>query len=91
MKALSFGGRLTQIKFVLSSLPNYYMSLFKAPQGVIIDTLEKIRRKFLWGIDDVKSKIHWVDWSRIIASKNDGGLGVRTLKDQNIVIITKWW
>lgn len=45
-KALSFGGCLTLVKYVLSSLPTYYMSLFKAPQGVI-DTLEKIRRKFL--------------------------------------------
>lgn len=78
-KALSFGGCLTLVKYVLSSLPTYYMSLFKAPQGVI-DTLEKIRRKFLQGGDDGKSKIHWVDWSKITASKKHGGLGVGTLK-----------
>jgi hypothetical protein len=30
-KSLSFGGRITLIKSVLSSLPLYYFSLFKAP------------------------------------------------------------
>lgn len=56
-KSLSFGGRLTLIKSVLGSLPTYYLSLFKAPLGVL-DTLEKIRRNFLWagGVD--KNKIH---------------------------------
>ncbi|KAL7594350.1 uncharacterized protein LOC111895781 [Lactuca sativa] len=47
-KTLSFGGRLTLIKDVLGNLPTYYMSLFRAPIEVI-EKLENIRRKFLWG------------------------------------------
>ncbi|XP_042753244.1 uncharacterized protein LOC122195423 [Lactuca sativa] len=39
-KTLSFGGHLTLVKSVLNSLPTYYFSLFKAPNGVIED-LEK--------------------------------------------------
>ncbi|GJZ38643.1 reverse transcriptase domain-containing protein [Tanacetum coccineum] len=34
-KALSVGGRLTLIKFILGSLPVYYLSLFKAPLSVL--------------------------------------------------------
>ena len=45
---LSFGGRITLVKAVLGSLPTFYLSLFKAPQGVL-ESLEKIRRRFLWG------------------------------------------
>lgn len=46
---LMFEGRLTLIKYVLDSLPTFYMSPFRAPQG-IIDQLDKIRRRFLgWG------------------------------------------
>lgn len=88
--ALSFVGRLTLVKSVMGSLPTYFMSLFKAPQG-IIDTLEKLRRSFLWGGIGGKAKIHWVDWSKIVAEKKDGGLGVGTLKAQNIALLTKWW
>nr|KAJ0214377.1 hypothetical protein LSAT_V11C400224040 [Lactuca sativa] len=47
-KKLSFGGRLTLIKSVLGNLPTYYLSIYKAPMTVI-DALEKIRWKFLWG------------------------------------------
>lgn len=45
-KILSFGGRLTLIKSILGNLPTYYLSLFKAPKGVV-DEPEKIRRAFL--------------------------------------------
>ncbi|XP_022033470.1 uncharacterized protein LOC110935387 [Helianthus annuus] len=43
---LSIGGRLTLVKSVLESIPNYFLSLFKAPVGVI-KGLEKIMRRFL--------------------------------------------
>ncbi|GJT24334.1 hypothetical protein Tco_0894271 [Tanacetum coccineum] len=45
IKTLSIGGRLTLIKSVLTSLPLYHMSLYKAPLGVLRD-LESLRRKF---------------------------------------------
>lgn len=89
-QSLSFGGRITLIKSVLNSLPTYYMSLFKAPQGTI-DILEKIRRKFLWGGGEDRNKIHWVNWTKIIAPIADGGLGIGTLKAQNLSLLIKWW
>lgn len=84
------GVELTLIKSVLNSLPTYYFSLFKTPSGVI-DELEKMRHKFIWGGDDTKHKIHWVSWDRIVASRKKGGLGVRSLRAQNLSLLTKWW
>ena len=81
---------MTLIKSVLGSVPTYYLSLFKAPQGVL-DVLERIRRKILWCSTDEKRKRHWVDWSNGVADKKVGGLGVGTLKAQNIALLTKWW
>lgn len=88
-KSLSFGGNLTLVKSVFGSLPTYYMLFFKSPQGTI-DEFEKIKQSFLWGGDgDLKKKIHWVDWSRVIAPKSVGGLGVGTILTQNTTLLKK--
>lgn len=74
----------------VDNLPTYYMSLFKAPVG-IIEQLDKIRRRFLWGGSELKKKIHLVEWSIVIAPKSEGGLGVGSLFAQNITLLIKWW
>nr|GEV79118.1 hypothetical protein [Tanacetum cinerariifolium] len=55
IKTLSIGGRLTLIKSVLTSLPLYHMSLYKAPLGVLHD-LESFRRKFLMALTRMKGR-----------------------------------
>lgn len=89
-KNLSMGGRLTLTKVVLGSLPSFFFSLFVAPNGVI-DKLEKIIRKFLWGGTEEKRKINWVAWEKFVAPKNVGGLGLGSLKAFNLSLIVKWW
>ena len=89
-KTLSFGGRLTLITSVLGNPPTFYLSLFAAPIGVI-ETLEKIRRAFLWGGSEGNQKINWVSWEKITTSKNEGGLGVGSIKALNIALLVKWW
>ncbi|KAF5821202.1 putative RNA-directed DNA polymerase [Helianthus annuus] len=89
-KSLSFAGRVTLVKSVLGSLAIYYLSLFKAPSGVI-NTLEGIRRKFLCGGASMVKKIRWVAWERILSPKKKGGLGVGGIRDLNLGLIAKWW
>ncbi|KAJ0577283.1 putative RNA-directed DNA polymerase [Helianthus annuus] len=89
-RMLSFAGRVTLIKSVLGSMENYYLSLFKAPIGVI-KTLKGIRRRFLWGGSSIGRKIRWVAWDRILSSKKAGGLGVGGIKEMNLGLISKWW
>lgn len=89
-KSLSFGGRLTLIKSVLGNLPTYFFSLFVAPMGVI-STLERIRRKSLWGETENNKKINWVTWEKFIKHKEAGGLGLGSLKALNLSLIAKWW
>ena len=45
---ISKGGRLMLIRSRLSSLPIYFLSLFRLPK-LVCSRLEKIRRDFLWG------------------------------------------
>jgi len=49
-KFLSFGGRLVLLKSVMSSIPVYFLSFFKAPTG-IISSIESIflKKKLGWG------------------------------------------
>lgn len=37
------------------------------------------------------NKIHSVDWHKFVVEKKDGGLGVATLKAQNLALLIKWW
>lgn len=46
---LSFGGRLVLLKVILSSLPVYVLSYFKAPAG-IISSIESLFNFFFWGL-----------------------------------------
>lgn len=86
---LSFGGRITLVKSVLSTLPLYFFPLFKAPKKVI-DCLEKIRRKFLRSGKVNNRKINWISWKTIVFPKEKGGLGVGCLRVMNVALLAKW-
>ncbi|XP_076936463.1 uncharacterized protein LOC143603585 [Bidens hawaiensis] len=86
---LSIGGWVTLIKSVLDSLPLYYFSLFKAPVKVI-NNLEGIMRRFLWGGSVEVRKMSWVSWEIVTKSIRDGGLGIARLDINNIALLGKW-
>ncbi|GJY56796.1 putative RNA-directed DNA polymerase [Tanacetum coccineum] len=88
--SLSFGGRFTLIKSVLGSLGVYYFSTFKAPNK-IINKLEGIRRKKIWGGTTDENKIAWIAWDKATSSISNGGLGIGTLKSSNQAMLSKWW
>nr|GEZ13870.1 RNA-directed DNA polymerase, eukaryota, reverse transcriptase zinc-binding domain protein [Tanacetum cinerariifolium] len=54
-KSLSIGDRFTLIKSVLTSLPLFFMSIYKAPMGVL-HKLESIRRNLFNGLIIMKEK-----------------------------------
>ncbi|KAJ9541443.1 hypothetical protein OSB04_027949 [Centaurea solstitialis] len=89
-RVLSIGGRLTLIKAVLTALPLYFFSIFKVPDGVI-KQLEKIRRNFFWGFKEGEKNLYWIAWDKIMAAKDQGGLGVLSLKSMNIALLSKWF
>lgn len=69
----------------------YFFSIFVASAGVI-ESLEKIKRRFVWGGDKNKNKISWVSWENVVAPKTSGGLGLGSLKALNFALIPKgWW
>lgn len=69
---MPFAGRLVMVNSVLSSLPLFYFSFYKAPKKVI-KRLVSLQRNFLWAGDADIKKISWVAWERICLPKSEGG------------------
>lgn len=86
---LSFGGRLILAKAVLNNLLTYFMYIFAAPKGVI-DTLEKIRRRFICSTKTQKKSINWVAWDTLTAPKKVGGVGLGSIRSLNLSLLAKW-
>ncbi|KAL4313034.1 hypothetical protein GQ457_01G003880 [Hibiscus cannabinus] len=87
-KSLSFGGRITLVKSVLTNLPIYFMSIFPMP-GHICSLLSRMIANFLWGSIDRRA-IHWVSWKTICLPKSCGGLGFMDFNSKNKALLLKW-
>ncbi|GJV99434.1 RNA-directed DNA polymerase, eukaryota [Tanacetum coccineum] len=89
LKTLSSEGRLTLIKSVLTAIPLYHMSIFKAPICVL-NKMEAIRRNFFNGVEGLDRIITWIAWKHVLASKEKGGLGVSSYFALNQALLLKW-
>nr|GEV92479.1 RNA-directed DNA polymerase, eukaryota [Tanacetum cinerariifolium] len=89
LNTLSVGGRLTLLKSVLAFTPIYNMSIFKVLKSVL-NLMESLRRNFFNGIQDGDRKIAWVKWSKVLASKKYGGLGVSSFYALDRALLFKW-
>ncbi|GJZ28673.1 hypothetical protein Tco_0573320 [Tanacetum coccineum] len=70
-------------------MPIFHMSIFKAPLGVL-RKLESIRSHFFNGHPLDSNKASWVNWKSVLASKDNGGLGVSSLYALNRALLFKW-
>lgn len=55
----------------------------------ITDQIDSINRGFLWGDSETKRKPHHVSWSTVCASKDRGGLGLRSARNTNYALLAK--
>ncbi|KHN11229.1 Putative ribonuclease H protein, partial [Glycine soja] len=95
-RSISMAGRITLIKAVLTALPLFYLSFFRAPSAVI-NRLTAIQRNFLWGGSCEGKKIpvfvcstFSTTWSKVCASRDMGGLGIKDIKALNNALLIKW-
>ncbi|KAJ1701213.1 hypothetical protein LUZ63_000992 [Rhynchospora breviuscula] len=86
---LSMAGRLVLVNSCLSTLPVYFMSVFKLPRWVIKE-LDSIRRAYLWQGHSKKKKLITIAWDKVCSPKIVGGLGVLELESFNSALLAKW-
>ncbi|XP_074278553.1 uncharacterized protein LOC141602142 [Silene latifolia] len=91
-KKLSFAGRLVLVKSVLSTMYNYWASLFVLPKGVM-NRVDAICRNFLWEGSTEHNKAHLLAWHKVCVPQKEGGLGLRVSSVWNVATIGKlvWW
>ena len=86
---LSTVGRICLIKSVLTAVPLYYLSLFRAPVAVC-KSITRIQRRFLWGWGKEKEPISWVSWKMVCKPRKEGVLGLRNIQNFNSALLAKW-
>lgn len=73
-RLISRGGRLQLMNLVMSSIPIYFMSSFLLSKWVI-NRLDRIWRRFLWGYSENKNGISLIASSVVCLPKKNGGMG----------------
>jgi hypothetical protein len=75
---------------VLSSVPLYYISIFRIPSWVL-HQIDQIRKRFLWvGVASSPTcKFYLVKWASICRAKEFGGWGILNLDHMNIAFLCK--
>ncbi|CAA0406061.1 unnamed protein product [Arabidopsis thaliana] len=81
-KHLSFAGRLQLISSVIHSLTNFWMSAFRLPSACTKE-IDSLCSAFLWSGPELSSKKAKISWSEVCIPKEEGGLGLRSLKEVN--------
>jgi hypothetical protein len=84
---LNKAGRMTLVKSVLNSIPNYYMQVAWLPQTTC-DSIDRMARNFLWK-GSSNTGIHLVGWDKITKPKKVGGLRIRKARDANTSLLGK--
>lgn len=87
-RSLSFAGRLQLIGSVIHSITSFWMSAFRLPKQCIAE-IDKMCSSFLWSgpsLNHNKAKNSWKDVRKPTA---EGGLGLRSLTEANLVSCLK--
>lgn len=83
-KCLSYAGRLQLIKSVISSIVNFWSQAFIIPKACL-DEIESMCSAFLWSGSLNQANKAKVAWDDLCCPKEEGGLGIRKLRDSSKV------
>src|ERR1044072_1315912 len=87
-KLLNKAGKLCLAKSVISSLPVYGMQALWLPDS-ICDYIDKSLRRCIWAKGENTRSWNLVPWAEIVCPKADGGLRIRSTRNNNVALLGK--
>ena len=87
-RQLSFAGRLQLISSVIHSLTNFWMSAFRLPKQCIKE-IDQLFCAFLLSGPDLSSHKAKIAWKDVCKPREEGGLGLRSLNEVNLICCLK--
>ncbi|GJX65786.1 RNA-directed DNA polymerase, eukaryota, reverse transcriptase zinc-binding domain protein [Tanacetum coccineum] len=87
-KSLSLARKFQLVASVLSSLHVYWASMFILPVFVC-NSIDKLLKNFVWSKNDATKGIDSVAWKDVCRPKEEGGLGLKSLKVMNHALMVK--
>ena len=85
---LSIAGHLVLSKLVLSTLPNYHITVSRV-FNTISKNLNHVVRNFLWNGKDKTSKLVLVKWENVTLPLSIGILGIKDFRLVNLALLGK--
>ncbi|XP_042488955.1 uncharacterized protein LOC122069075 [Macadamia integrifolia] len=87
-KLLSMAGRVELVRSVISGIPNHNFGIYWWPSALLV-TMERWMKNFIWTGEVDTSKPITVKWESVCKPKEEGGLGIRRLRDTNMAMLCK--
>ncbi|XVF87253.1 hypothetical protein PTKIN_Ptkin18bG0104000 [Pterospermum kingtungense] len=88
-KPISKGGREILVKAVAQAILIYCMNVFLIPVS-LAEEIQRMINFFWWGTKGNGGKgIAWLSWDRLCISKENGGMGFRSLHGFNLAMLGK--
>lgn len=76
------------LRSVIGSIVNFWINTYRLPNGCVKE-LEKLCSGFLWSGPDLKTTKAKLAWGEVCKPKEEGGLGIRSIKEANQVSCVK--
>ena len=87
-RQLSFAGRLQLIGYVIHSITNFWMSVYRLPKQCNKE-IDQLCSSFLWSGPAMCTTKAKISWDNVCKPKGEGGLELRSLSETNKVCCLK--
>ncbi|XP_042479861.1 uncharacterized protein LOC122060806 [Macadamia integrifolia] len=85
---LSLAGRTELVRSVIAGIPNHSLSIYWWPSSLLA-TMEQWMKNFIWMGEIESARKITVKWDALCKPKEEGGLGIRRLRDTNRAMLCK--